>query len=264
MRVETGTYVGNGSSSRSIAVSFRPDFVLVKGNTDEFPVASTSTMPGFVKELGKNTSLLSGVVPSIDPGGFTVSSDPRVNASSIHYYWVAFSAFPGEMALNTYVGNGLDNVSITGVGFQPSYVIVMSNSGQDAMHRFPSQAGDASRTFQANDDKSDRIQAFEPNGFQVGKHNTVNEQGKVFHYVAFKGIAGRVGGDIYLGDGRDDRSITGFGFRPEFLLLSRRANGSPAVQRLGVMSGDVTLPLINTREFANGIQTLLPDRWTRR
>ena len=259
MKVETGTYAGNGSGSRSITVGFKPDLVILKGNNNEFTVVSTSTMPGYVKELGKNTALMSGVIQSLDATGFTVTADPHVNTSGVSYYWTAFSAYAGEMKVGTYLGTGLDNISITGVGFQPSYVIVMSNSGQDAMQRFPSQAGDASRTFQDNDDKSDRIQAFEPNGFQIGKHNTVNELAKTFHYVAFKGISGRVGGDIYLGDGMDNRNVTGSGFRPEYLLVSRRLNGSPTVQRFGVMSGDATLPLINTPQFTNGIQTLFPD-----
>jgi uncharacterized repeat protein (TIGR01451 family) len=259
MRVATGTYTGSGSGSRAISVGFKPDLVILKGNNNEFTVASTSTMSGSVKELGKNTALMSGVIQSLDATGFTITSDPHVNTNGTTYYWAAFAAYAGEMKVGTYLGTGLDNVSITGVGFQPSYVIVMSNSGQDAMQRFPSQAGDASRTFQANDDKSDRIQAFESNGFQVGKHNTVNELGKTFHYVAFKGVSGRVGGNIYLGDGTDNRNVTDPGFRPEYLLVSRRLNGSPTVQRFGVMSGDATLPLIDTPQFTNGIQTLLPD-----
>jgi hypothetical protein len=55
---------------------------------------------------------------------------------------------------------------------------------------------------------------------------------------------------IYLGDGMDNRNVTGSGFRPEYLLLSRRLNGSPSVQRFGVMSGDATLPLRPSRPIA--------------
>jgi uncharacterized repeat protein (TIGR01451 family) len=261
MQMATGSYLGNGIVGSPITnVGFQPDVLFIKADNNEPTVVRTSTMVGdAAKELGQNSALLSNVIISLDADGFTIGSNQQVNSAGVDYYWVAFKAATGEMALSTYPGDGNDDRSIPGVGFQPDYLIVMSEIGQQAMQRFSSQAGDNSLPFNPSDPKTDRIQAFEPDGFQIGKHNTVNENGVTFHYIAWKLVPGRIAGSLYLGDGGDNRDMAGVGFQPDYQLISRQKNGSPTVQRPASLAGDNTLPVDDNAPFNNGIQTFLPN-----
>ncbi len=259
MRVATGSYVGNSLPLRAITgLEFQPDVVLVKGDLDKCSVVRTATMPALQsKLLGKSDPIGPDMILSLDSAGFTVGSNDVVNKSGVTYYWVAFQASPGLMAVGTYPGDDVDNRSVTGLGFQPSYVIVMSEANEDAMQRFADEVGDKSLPFQASDEKTDRIQALEPDGFQVGKHHTVNEPGKQFHYVAWAESPSRSLTGSYLGNGVDNRNVTGVGFEPDYMIVARMENGEDTVQRFASVSGDGTLPVVDDSRFPNGIQAFL-------
>ena len=70
-------------------------------------------------------------IQSLDPSGFTVGTIAQVNGGGITYHWVAWKAAPGEMTVGTYTGNGAGSQSITGLGFSPDIVFVISGSGAD-------------------------------------------------------------------------------------------------------------------------------------
>lgn len=65
---------------------------------------------------------------------------------------------------------------------------------------------------------------------------------------------------IYVGDGTDDRPITGIGFRPDLVLLHAAANLDGCL-RTSSMSGDLTKPY-NYQAAANLIQSLDQDGFT--
>ncbi|NIM20224.1 MAG: DUF11 domain-containing protein [Candidatus Latescibacteria bacterium] len=260
-QIVTGSYLGDGSNNHPITgLQFWPDLVIIKGDNDEPAVARTSTMVGDVsKELGTNSALLSNLITTFMPNGFRIGSGAQVNAPGVTYYWTAFLAAPGQMVVDSYVGNGTDNRSIGSVGFSPAYVIIMSEDGEDAMQRFASEPLDASLPFQSSDERTNRIQNFEPTGFQIGSHNTVNKTGIAHHCVAWNRIPGRIAENLYLGNGLDNRDITGVGLQPRYMILTRGPNGSPAVHRPSSLPGDNTLPMDPGAAFSDGIQTFLPD-----
>ncbi|HEY3450965.1 MAG TPA: hypothetical protein VGK67_31705 [Myxococcales bacterium] len=72
-RLATGTYVGDGAASRSIAgLGFSPQVLIIRGDLFEFPIITTATMPpGTVK----------GTLPSVNSGG-------------ANYIWMAFGSVP--------------------------------------------------------------------------------------------------------------------------------------------------------------------------
>jgi uncharacterized repeat protein (TIGR01451 family) len=259
-RVATGHYNGDGGLSQSISdVGFSPDLVIVKGNTSKPTVARSSTMPGgFSKELGTNHALLPDLITSLDANGFTVGPSDHVNGLATDYYWVAFQAAEDEMAVGSYVGNGGDDRSIEAPGFQPGYVIVIGEDSEHAMQRFAAQDFDKSKEFGNSGEKSDRIQAFEALGFQVGKHNTVNEQDRTFHFVAWKAVPGHAVDSTYVGDGVSGREVTGLGFEPQYVIVASKES-EDAVHRFGEMSGDNTFIFDNDIAFAEGIQSFLAD-----
>ena len=207
MLLASGSYTGDGVNNSSITgLGFQPDVVIIKGNNAQPASTRTSTMTGDAsKQLSSNPALATNRIQSLDADGFTHGRDAAVNSNSDNYYYVAFKAAAGELAVGSYTGNGSDNRSITGVGLQSNYVIVMS-SGRDAVvHRFASQTGDATLLFNGSAEISDRIQAFETDGFQVGANTEVNKNGETYHYLAWKEASATIKVGAYAGGAADNR-----------------------------------------------------------
>ena len=197
MQVISGTYGGDGLDNKFIVVGFQPDVVVVKEDTTgRWSVIRTSTMLGDAsKDLRPGgLPLFSGGIKSLDPSGFTLGTDPKVNASGATHYWIAFKAGVGEMKVGTYTGDGFDNRSIPGVGFQPDYVITLPEGAFPALHRSSSMVGDTSYDFDITElgPSANAIQAFELDGFQVGDSIIVNGSGNTYHYIAWKGTPNRM------------------------------------------------------------------------
>ncbi|MGQ0721389.1 MAG: DNRLRE domain-containing protein [Candidatus Eiseniibacteriota bacterium] len=258
-RVATGTYVGDGSTSRSITgLGFAPDLVLVKGDHGLQATARSSTMPaGLSKPLGTSDALVSSRVVSLDANGFTIDADSEVNEPGTDFHWTAFREGTGPpFAVGTYTGDGLDDRSIA-AGFQPGYVIVMGASNEQAMQRFGSQGLNSSLEFKSGSELSDRIQRFEAAGFQVGSNISVNEIDEEFHWAAWAAMPGQLAEGTYTGDGTDDRFIPA-GFQPDWAMVRIRTNADGSVHRPSTLAGDATLPIYPGGSFADGIQALAP------
>ena len=73
--------------------------------------------------------LSTNYITALGADGFTVGNDKRVNRAGTMYHYVAWNEIPGKMDVGTYTGNGADNRNITGVGFQPDFVMVQTDSG---------------------------------------------------------------------------------------------------------------------------------------
>ena len=77
-----------------------------------------------------------------------------------------------------YTGNGVDDRSITGVGFQPDFTWIKSRTTTDYNTLFDVVRGVGKRIFsnanEVEDTTPDSLQAFESDGFEVGTNNGVN------------------------------------------------------------------------------------------
>ena len=159
-QIVSGSYVGDGTAGRAITgLGFRPDIVIVKvdfdGQTDPNPPCSsaddcssavirTSTMAGAnSKPVKGNQAYAGNMITSLDPDGFTVGSDLKVNAlnscpasttTPCSYYWVAIKA-DSSIKVGTYVGNG-GTQPIAGLGFSPEWVATIPTDTASPMMRF--------------------------------------------------------------------------------------------------------------------------------
>jgi len=255
-QVRSGAYVGDGLDNRAITgVGFQPDVVIIKGNDTQQGVCRTSTMTGDnSKSMGSPAAALApDQIQSLNAGGFTIGTNVQVNSSGISYYWIAFKAQANFLTVGSYVGDGADNRSIGGAGFQPEWVLVMSAGASRALHRSSSMVGDTSNYFSASGSGANLIQALEPNGFQVGDSPEVNGAG-TYHYIAVNALSGFMNEGSYVGDGFDDRNIT-VGFQPEYVIV--KALGSErGVHRTASLAGDSTLYFQPDANLANKIQAL--------
>jgi hypothetical protein len=153
--------------------------------------------------------------------------------------FTASTSFPGiRVASGSYTGNGADNRNITGVGFQPDAVIVKSSTAQEAVMRTSTMTGDATKQLAgANGLQTNRIQALQANGFQVGTDAEVNQGGggaPTYGWIAFKSFPGDMALGTYVGN-NTSQSITGLGLSPDYVIILG-ATTQPGVHRIAEMA----------------------------
>jgi len=260
--VATGTYTGDGIDDRAITgVGFRPDVVIIKGDTNgRSAVARSASMTGDqTKPLASGLSLVMNRIQSLDLDGFTIGTHAAVNTSGVTYRWIAFKAAAGELKVDSYIGNGTSQ-SITGMGFSPEFVVMLGSNANNAIHR--SSTMTSPYRFDYTAAGADSLNSLDADGFSVGSHAQVNASGITYHYLAWNDVPGRVRVTSYTGDGLDDRSITGVGFLPEYVIIKADATGAAChrgVHRPSSISTDSTLNFTTGVNFANGIQALETD-----
>jgi outer membrane protein assembly factor BamB len=82
----------------------------------------------------------------------------------------------------------------------------------------------------------------------------VNEASRVYYYVAWREVPGRMRVSWYFGDGADNRSIAA-GLKPEYVMVKEIDGNNEPFQRFSSMSGDASLNFKNAVQ-ANRIQAL--------
>jgi hypothetical protein len=257
LRLRSGSYTGNGVDDQAVTgLPFQPDVVLIATEGTLAPVLRTSTMAGDAsKPVGDTGALVANLVQSLTSDGFTVGTDARVNAAGTTYHWVAMDSGP-DLAVGTYVGNSINNRSITGVGFQPAWVMTLGN-GSDSVFRPANLAGNNSFRMNGFTPLGGRIYGVLADGFQLGGNGDVNQNGVTYHYIAFRDGLDLTAG-TYTGNGNDDRAIGGVGFQPAFVWV-KRANGSASAWRPGTLGGDSTLSFDLSAVATDRIQAIQSD-----
>jgi hypothetical protein len=160
------------------------------------------------------------------------------------------------MRVGSYVGNGVDSRSITGVGLQPVWAVTLGD-GDDSIFRPGPLTGDASYSMTGTTSVPNDIQALEANGFQVGNSADVNQSGVTYHYIVWA-TSTHVKTTSYTGNGADNRSITGVGFQP-LMVWIKRDDAQQPVWRPASLAGDSTLFWAATAANSNRIQALQAD-----
>src|SRR3990172_5427418 len=266
MKVQSGSYIGNGVDNRAINVGFQPDVVFVKRNENlYFEVVSTATMPvDTTKSLDQSgAATFASGIKSLTATGFTLGTNANVNASGAPYHWVAFQGAAGEMKVGSYTGTGVTR-SITGVGFQPDYLITLpaSSGFPDGVPLSRSLSMPANTSYDFNSTAygpgADAINAFLADGFQVGTSLAVNKSGATYHYIAWKVTPGRIAVSSYVGNGIDNRNLDIVGFQPEWVLVKRGDNSRPWVHKPAStgMNANHSLAFIDSVGQPDDIQTL--------
>jgi hypothetical protein len=181
-----GSYTGNGTSKSITGLGFSPEYAMV------LPAANTAAvqrMNGMTRTFtfGADTGSTTGIT-TLDSNGFSVGNSTSVNSNAATYHYIAWNQDVDEMQTSSYTGTGASH-SITGVGFQPAFVMVHANdttTGRAGAMRASALAGTASQLFTATANESTGITALQSDGFQVGTSATVNNNGTTYDYVAFK------------------------------------------------------------------------------
>ena len=265
MRVASGAYTGNGVDDRLITgAGFKPDVVLVKRSfAGEGSVWRTSTMVGDTSAVATcfncGPPVASNLVQSLDADGFTIGSAVEVNSSGGTYFWVAMTTGT-NLAIGTYVGNGVDNRNITGVGFQPEWLVTLGTTTLNSQSfRGASMAGDhAYERLDSSTLATNTLQALQADGFQLGSSSAANSNGETFHYIAWDATANVVQ-TSQVGDSADPRTVT-LGFQPTMVWFKR---DNASVSTFGTLAmfntlGDFSQRFVGVGS-ANNIQAFLSN-----
>ncbi len=167
---------------------------------------------------------------------------------------------PAQTATGSYVGNGGGSLTVSGVGFQPSFVLVRSHEPL-----YPTVARTA--TMQVNTAKNlgdavalqaNLIRSFAEDGFDVGNAPDVNAAGVRYEWLAVQAEPGNVAAGSYSGDGHDNREITGLGFTPGYVVILPAA-AHRAWQRMAYLTGNASLPFNDSGTAGDRIENLLAN-----
>jgi hypothetical protein len=261
-RMATGSYTGDAVDDRAISTGFQPDLVFVKADTAgaEVAMARTSSMSGDAsKSMFGNFALITDRIQSLTGTGFTVGASSQVNQAGTTYRWAAFKSGCGTLKVGSYAGNGAATQAISGLGFQPEAVIVMSAAANYPMHRFSGMT--RSFRFEAHTGSAAVINSLDTNGFTVGNAPEANANGTTYHYVAFNDVAGSVNKGSYTGNNVDNRNINTVGFQPAWMMIRANDTGTARAghHRPASLGGTNSQFWSNTANSNNGIQALLAN-----
>lgn len=182
-----GSYLGDGQASHNITdVGFAPAIVVLgKGNLNypsRWRVSSNNANDSMSFNANANAA---GNINSFLSNGFQIGGNDDVNENGSPYYYFAFRAAPGLITQGTYTGDGTDDRSINGLGFQSRLVWVKSMAAQRAVSKPNDLAGDSTLYFTGSIPANNRIQAITSDGFQIGSDAEVNALGATYYYAGF-------------------------------------------------------------------------------
>lgn len=264
LQIKVGTYTGNGVDSTNISgIGFRPQLVIIKGGANATVIRTKEMRGDKTAYLGTNVGNLSDAIQELLADGFQVGTNAVVNAAATVYYYIAIRGVSGQSNFRTgrYIGSGVDsrNFTVGGLNFTPDIAIIAGDIAANKVFRLTSHVGDDSSQFTGTINAADLIQNLQTNGFQLGADNRVNGSGTEYFFTALKALAGVIAYGSYVGDGVDNRNITGLGFQPDFVLIKQGDAANQCRMRTSSQTGDDTLRLGTAASGANEIQQLSSD-----
>ena len=248
MITKTGSFTGNSTDNRTLSgVGFQPDLVIILG-TDANVNAHFRT-----SAMGANESIsIRGDAPSVTDAiktftidGFTLGISSVVNNTGTNYvYFAVKDNGAGDFKVGSYTGDGNDGKVITGVGFQPNYVLTKSSSAIVGASKYAGTT-DSQMQFDGTD-RIDLYASLDADGFTVNNGsasaaNLINVSGVTHYYFAFKEVANFCKVFAYAGDSTDNRDITTPNFLPGLVLIKADTAVTPSL-RLASHSGDAAQP----------------------
>ena len=195
-------YTANATSGATIGhgLGVEPDLVIVKSTN--LTVESWNT---YVKDITDsdsefftlntsddigNTANPRFIVDSFSSTVFSVGDDNSTNGANgtDEYIAYCFVSVAGYSKISSYAGTGSSN-AITGLGFQPDWVLIKEIEATDSWELFDSVRGD-DKVLYPNGSNAEgttsNFTSFDTDGFTVSSATTVNESGRNYIYMAFK------------------------------------------------------------------------------
>lgn len=138
--------------------------------------------------------------------------------------------------VGTYAPDGTDDYAITGIGFQPEFVLTTRVGTNLAVIAHKDMAAGASFEWSSTAAAlADGIKSLDADGFTLGTNAQVNAAATTFYYVAIRGGDGIQLGS-YVGAGASGKAVTGVGFQPTAVWV-KCCTGTVRVGAFGTANG---------------------------
>jgi hypothetical protein len=147
-----------------------------------------------------------------------------------------------QMQTGYYMGTGA-SLAISGLGFQPDYVMIKSSTAAGvAVFKTSAMPANATAFTSATADNTATSVQLTSNGFTVGTLVNVNSANVMYYWTAFTGSDCSATGNYcvgtYTGNGTSPRTIT-TGFQPDYVAV-KRSTAVAAVMSQGTYTGNAT------------------------
>ncbi len=172
-------------------LSAAPELILIKPLDQVGDWQVYSSVTGNANKLALNTSSAASSTTRWDSTSPTSTvftlRDIGLGTGQIAY---CFHSVANVSKIGSYTGNGATTQAITGVGFQPDFIILKDTDSSEQWYMFDSVRG-SDKFLHPNLDSSegtatDRLSSFDSDGFTVGSDPSVNGNGNTFIYIAIK------------------------------------------------------------------------------
>ena len=186
------TYTGgNGAQTMGHGLGQVPDLIIVKRLDGSSAAFVGSPLIGSGKFLALNST--SGT-PTTNSGAFSSITSAVFGGNGVSGFSVAgqsllgyaFVSIPGISKISTFTGNGGSTQAVTGLGFQPRWVLIKSISGTASDWRIFDDQRDA--ILFANStavETTPKHITFDSNGFTLSSGASVNDNGSTYLFMAF-------------------------------------------------------------------------------
>jgi len=265
--------------ARTVLLPVKPDFALSYVNRAGASAAVPThiKIPGFAEgnafDGGAFTTPATNSLKNFWPSGLSLGTDADINPGNIASDFLILSGLLSDIGCRcrakivTYTGNETIR-SITGVGFQPDFVIIfqatstMSGTGNGPPLRGKSESSTNNRYLGSGADfPGTGITSLDSDGFSLGAHRDVNMNTQTFDALCIKSEF-PPSADVglfwlipYVGNGVDSRDITDsrYGTPDMVFIFSDNLSQTP-VYRTKSCSGDDSRKLGSSSQFTNAIQ----------
>lgn len=170
-----------------------------------------------------------------------------------------------EMQTGYYMGNGSTGHAISGLGFQPDFIMIKSSTAAGvAVFKTSAMPGNTTAYTSATANDTGTNITLDSDGFTLGTLANVNSANVLYYWVAFTGSDCSSSGNFcvgsYTGNGTSPRNITTVGFQPSF-VMNKRTTAVAGHFRTASEPANETLFFTNTaRDTAgNYIRTMLTN-----
>ena len=191
-----GTYAGTGvDQDITISPSFQPEMVLVVSDNGSVPVVwrGASSHSGDITSSFSNVADEANKIEVLNADGFNVGTDACCNTNAVSYFYIAFKSGVSTIKTGTYTSNTAtcaDDCAVTGLGFQPQFILIKGNSTTAPAAKFTPQTGDDSCYMDSSSSCfTNVLQAFGADGFTYGGNAAVNTNGVVYGWFAMREAA---------------------------------------------------------------------------
>ena len=194
-------YVGNQTAGHTIGhgLSSAPEMIMLKclDSVNPFYVyhkgVDASNPADYNLRLNNNDARQDSTTEFNDTeptsSVFTLGTTTGTNKTDNEYIAYCWHSVSGFSKIGSYTGNG-STQSITGLGFQPDWVLLKESPSSESWRIFDSVRGATKRLFPDNNgaesNASDSLTSFDIDGFTLGSSSGVNQNNENYIYYAVR------------------------------------------------------------------------------